>query len=288
MNEVAYVIDIGSEESFQENVINKSHELPIVVDFWAEWCQPCQVLVPLLVDIAQQYNGAFILAKIDSDANQEIAMKCGVKNLPTVMIFKDGQAVDSFTGAIPESEIKTFINKYTSNPSDDITEQALLLLEQDDSDTSLEQLKQLNKEHPENYKIHLIIAQLYLKTQQLDLCEDLLTALPADIQVENATKSLKSQLEIAQQVANAPDLTVLEKQITEQPDNLDLQLQLANLHIAAKNYSLALEVLLTTFKKDSNYNEGIAKTNMLKVFEILGSSDKLVRQYRNKLFSYLN
>jgi putative thioredoxin len=288
MSEVAYVIDIDSEESFQENVINKSHQLPIVVDFWAEWCQPCQVLVPLLVDIAQQYNGAFILAKIDSDANQEIAMKCGVKNLPTVMVFKDGQAVDSFTGAIPESEIKTFINKYTSNPIDDVIEQALLLLEQKDSEASLEQLKQLNKEHPENYKIHLIIAQLYLRTDQLDLCEGLLNALPANVQMEDATKSLKSQLEIAQQVANAPDLVTIEKQIEEQPENIDLQLQLANIHIASKNYDLALEVLFNAFKKDSSYNEAIAKTNMLKVFEILGSSDPLVRQYRNKLFSYLN
>lgn len=288
MSEIPFVIDIDSPESFQENVIDKSLELPVLVDFWAEWCQPCQVLVPLLTDITQQYNGAFVLAKVNSDANQEIAMQCGVKNLPTVMIFKGGEAVDSFTGALPEGEIKIFIDKYASNPNDDVVSQALILLEHEDSDQALIQLKQLNQQYPENFKIHLIIAQFYLQTKQYQLCEDLLIALPQNIQMENATKSLKSQLEVAQVAANAPDLEELQNQIKAKPDNLDLQLQLANIHMAGKNYTLALEVLFSVFKKDTNYNDAIAKTNIFKVFDILGVSNPLVRQYRNKLFSYLN
>jgi putative thioredoxin len=288
MSMIPFVIEIDSLESFQENVIAKSSQLPIVVDFWAEWCEPCKILVPLLTDIAQQYNGAFILAKVDCDKQQDLAMQFGVKNLPTVMVFQNGQQVDSFTGAIPEGEIKAIIDKYVINPVDNAIDQALIQAEQGDTDSALEQLKVLNQQHPENYKIHLAIAHLYLLTKQYPLCDELLTALPANIQTEEACKSLKSQLEIAQSVANAPELEELQKQIQAQPENLELQLQLANIHIAQQNHSSALETLFSIVKKDLNYNDGVAKANMLKVFEIRGNADELVRLYRKKLFSFLN
>jgi len=288
MSMIPFVIEIDSPESFQENVIAKSSQLPIVVDFWAEWCQPCQVLVPLLTDIAQQYNGAFILAKINSDNHQELAMQCGVKNLPTVMIFKDGQPVDSFTGALPEGEIKTIIDKHVFNPVDEAINQALILADEGNTELALEQLKQQNSKYPENYRIHLAIAHLYILTEQHQLCDELLNALPADIKTEDAYKSLKSQLEISQSVANAPELEELEKQIQAEPENYELQIQLANTYIAQQNYASALETLFTIVKKDLSYNDGIAKASMLKVFEILGNSDDLVRQYRKKLFSFLN
>ncbi len=282
------VIEIESIESFQENVLDRSFQLPVVVDFWAEWCQPCQILVPLLTDIAQQYNGAFILAKIDSDKHQDLAMQQGIKNLPTVLIFKDGQVVDSFTGAIPEGEIKNIINKYISNPVDEAIEQALIMLEQNDSEQALKSLKQLNQENPLNYKIHLAIAQTYIQTKEYELCSELLVALPANIQMEDAYKSIKSQLEIGQNVANAPELDEILTQIHDAPDNLELQIQLANIYIAKRDYNLALETLFNIVKTDSNFKDGEAKTGMLKVFEIIGGSDQLVRQYRKKLFSFLN
>jgi len=288
MSMIPFVVEIDSPESFQENVIAKSSQLPIVVDFWAEWCQPCQVLVPLLTDITQQYNGAFILAKVNSDNHQELAMQLGVKSLPTVMIFKDGQVVDTFTGALPEGEIKAIIDKHLSNPVDNAIDQALILADQGDSEASLELLKQLNKDYPENYKIHLAIAHVYILSEQYQLCEELMNALPANIQTEEACKSIRNQLEMAQAAANAPELDELEKQIQTEPDNLELQVQLANVYIAQQNYSSALETLFIMVKKDINYDDGIAKASMLKVFEILGNSDALVRQYRKKLFSFLN
>ncbi|MFK5986385.1 MAG: tetratricopeptide repeat protein [Pseudomonadota bacterium] len=288
MSNIPFVVEIDSHESFQQNVIDKSLQLPVVVDFWAEWCQPCQVLIPLLTDIAQQYQGAFILAKINSDELQDLAVQHGVKSLPTVLIYHQGQVVDSFTGAIPEGEIKTLINKYVANPVNDVLEQALILLDQGDSENALEQLKQLNQQSPENYKVHLAIAQVYLQTKEYPLCEDLLSSLPDKIQLEEAYKSIKTQLEIAQAVANAPELDDLEQQIKAEPDNLDLQLQLANIHIANQNHADALEILFQIVKKDISFNEGVAKANMLKVFDILGSSNALVRQYRKKLFSFLN
>jgi putative thioredoxin len=288
MSMIPFVIEIDSPESFQQHVISQSSQLPIVVDFWAEWCQPCQILIPLLTDIAQQYNGAFILAKVNSDTFQELAAQCGVKNLPTVLIFKDGQVIDSFTGALPEGEIKAIIDKHVSNPIDDVIEHAFSQLEQGDKDGSLEQLKLLNREYPEDYKVHLAIAKHYLLSKEYQLCKELLSALPVNIQMEEDCKSLNSQLEIAQLASDSPALSELEELIKAEPDNLELQLQLANIHIAQQNYMLALDILFNMVKKDNSYNDGIARTNMLKVFEILGSSNELVRQYRKKLFSFLN
>ncbi|MFK5892088.1 MAG: thioredoxin [Pseudomonadota bacterium] len=288
MSMIPFVIEIDSPESFQEHVIAKSSQLPIVVDFWAEWCQPCQILVPLLIDIAQQYNGAFILAKVNSDNFQELALQYGVKSLPTVLIFKDGQPVDSFTGALPEGEIKTLLDKHIKNPIDKVIEHAFAQLEQGEKESSLEQLKLLNREYPEEYKIHRAIARHYLLTEEYQLCNELLNALPANIQMDEEFKSLKSQLEVALAVADAPELDELEQQIQADPDNLELQLQLSNIHISQQNYSVALDILFSMIKKDSSFNDGIAKASMLKVFEILGGSNEIVRQYRKKLFSFLN
>ncbi len=288
MNMIPFVIEIDSQESFQEHVIAKSSQLPVVVDFWAEWCQPCQILIPLLTDITQQYNGAFILAKVNSDKHQDLAAQCGVKSLPTVIIFKNGQPVDSFTGALPEGEIKSILDKYVTNPIDNAIEDAIAQLEKGNKESSLQQLKLLNREYPEEYKIHLAIAKHYMLTEEYQLCSELLSSLPANIKMEEEYKALNSQLEITQLVADAPELDELEQKILANPDNLELQLQLANIHIAKQNYSVALEILFSMVKKDNSYNDSIAKRNMLKVFEIVGSSNKFVRQYRKKLFSFLN
>jgi len=276
-------------ESFQANVLELSAQLPVVVDFWAEWCEPCKILVPILTKLANDYQGEFILAKVNCDEQQDLAAQAGVRNLPTVMIFKDGKVVDNFTGAKPENEIKEIIDKYVNaDPVTDAINSAFELFKRGEEEQALEALKSLNAAYPENFKVHFAIAELYLESEKYDLCQDLINALPANIQVENEVKSIKSRLEVAIAADGAPEIAELEQQLSEQPDNLELRFQLANVQIAKQDFENALENLLKILQKDQNFNDNAARASMLKVFEILGGQGDLVRRYRSKLFSLLN
>jgi len=289
MSDTPFVINIDGMESFQANVLELSAQLPVVVDFWAEWCEPCKILVPILTKLANDYQGEFILAKVNCDEQQDLAAQAGVRNLPTVMIFKDGKVVDNFTGAKPENEIKEIIDKYVNaDPVTDAINSAFELFKRGEEEQALEALKSLNAAYPENFKVHFAIAELYLESEKYDLCQDLINALPANIQVENEVKSIKSRLEVAIAADGAPEIAELEQQLSEQPDNLELRFQLANVQIAKQDFENALENLLKILQKDQNFNDNAARASMLKVFEILGGQGDLVRRYRSKLFSLLN
>jgi len=289
MNDTPFVINIDGIESFQANVIELSAQVPVVVDFWADWCQPCQILIPILTKLANDSQGEFILAKVNSDEHQELAAQAGVRSLPTVMIFKDGQVVDSFTGAKPESEVKQIIDKHiNADPVAEAINNAFELFKRGEEEQAFDALKSLNAAYPENFKVHYAIAELYLESEKYQLCQELIAALPANIQQESEVKSIKSRLEVAMAAADAPEITELEKQIAEQPDNLDIRYQLANVQIAKQDFENALDNLIQILQKDRNYNDNAARAAMLKVFEILGGQGDIVRRYRSKLFSLLN
>ncbi len=288
MNTETFVIDIKSAEAFQQQVIEESSRRVVVVDFWAEWCQPCQILVPLLTDIAHQYQGSILLAKVNSDENQQLAMQMGIKSLPTVMIFKEGKVVDSFMGVQSESDIKAMIDKHVDNPAKQGLEQARQLLANKQPQQALELLKALNQQYPENTDILIAIAQAYLDNDDHRLCQELLDALPDKLKEDETLRNIRSQLELAASVAQLPDLSEIEKELEKDPENIDLLIKKANLYMARKEYQTAMETLLLAIKKDPGYNDGAARKNLLQIFSILGNADADVRKYRNKLFSLLN
>lgn len=287
MSEFPFVVDIQDTEHFKQQVMEASKQQPVLVDFWADWCQPCKTLIPMLEKLAAEYRGAFILAKVNADEQQELVAAAGVRNLPTVKLFKDGAIVDEFMGAKPESEIRQFLDAHVENESNNALQEALELSESGQYEQALEALKQLNQDDPSNTDIYLATARVYLQSGDLDNCEAVIKALPANVQVSEEAKKLTDELEFARATKDAPDVSELATQLESDPDNHELRVQLANQYTVSHQYEKALEELMVILRKDINFQEGKAKEAMLKIFEILGNQEPLVRKYRGKLATLL-
>jgi len=291
MSDFPFVVDIQDPAHFEQQVIEASKQQAVLVDFWAEWCQPCKTLIPMLTQLSDEYKGAFILAKVNADEHQELVAAAGVRNLPTVKLYKDGVVVDEFMGAKPESEIRTFLDTHIENEdrsnSTDPVKEALSLSESGHHEQATEALKALNQADPSNVKVHVAIAQVYLQSGDFENCEAVLKALPANIQISDEVKKIQDELNLAKATNDAPEVDELLSQLDDDPDNHELRIQLANQYTVSQQYEKALEALMIVLQKEINFQEGEAKAAMLKVFEILGPQEPLTRKYRTKLATLL-
>ncbi|MCK5666300.1 MAG: tetratricopeptide repeat protein, partial [Thiotrichaceae bacterium] len=241
----------------------------------------------LLTKLAEEYQGAFILAKVNADEQQEIVAQAGVKNLPTIKLFIDGAVVDEFSGAKTESEIRLFLENHISNESDNEIDKALALSAAGEFEQAIDALKVLNQADPSNSKIYLAIAKVYLLAKDFDNCDAVLKALPANIQTADEAQKIIDELNLARATSDAPAVEELLSQLETEPENHTLRLQLANQYIVARQYEAALESLMSILMQDINAQEGEAKAAMLKIFELLGAQEPLTRLYRSKLATLL-
>jgi len=287
MSDFPFVVDIQDSAHFEQQVIEASKQQPVLVDFWADWCQPCKVLIPLLTKLSEEYKGAFILAKVNADEQQELVAATGVRNLPTVKLFKDGVMVDEFMGAKPEGELRAFLDAHVENETGNKINEALALSESGDYEQATEVLKLLNQADPSNSDVYIAIAKVYLQSGDFENCESVLKALPANVQMTDEAKKVQDELNLIRATSDAPEVDELLSQLENNPDNHALRIQLANQYIISHQYEQALESLLYILKQDMNFQEGEAKAAMLKTFDILGPQEPLTRKYRTKLATLL-
>ena len=288
MSDFPFVVDIQDSAHFEQQVLELSKQQPVLVDFWADWCQPCKVLIPLLTKLSEEYKGAFILAKVNADEQQELVAAAGVRNLPTVKLYKDGIVVDEFMGAKTESELRQFLDAHIENDTDNKIKEALSCSDAGDYEQATEILKNLNQQDPSNSGVYIAIAKVYLQSGDFENCEAVLKALPANIQATDDVKKLQDELNLAKATSDAPDVSELLSQLESDPDNHEVRLQLANQYIVSHQYEQALEALLYILKQDMSFQDGAAKATMLKIFEILGPQEALTRSYRTKLATLLH
>ncbi|MCU7940136.1 MAG: co-chaperone YbbN [gamma proteobacterium symbiont of Bathyaustriella thionipta] len=287
MSDFPFVVDIQDSAHFEQQVIELSKQQPILVDFWADWCQPCKVLIPLLSKLSEDYKGAFILAKVNADEQQELVAAAGVRNLPTVKLYKDGIVVDEFMGAKTESELRQFLDAHIENETSSKIKEALNFSDNGNYDQATEILKALNQVDPSNNEVYVAIAKVYLQSGDIENCEAVLKALPANIQLSDEVKKIQDELAFVKVTSNAPDVSEALIQLENDPDNHEIRVQLANQYIVSHQYEQALDALLYVLKQDINFQDGEAKAAMLKVFEILGPQEALTRSYRTKLATLL-
>ncbi len=288
MSDFPFVVEIQDSAHFEQQVVEASKQQPVLVDFWADWCQPCKTLIPLLMNLSNEYKGAFIMAKVNADEQQELVAAAGVRNLPSVKLFKDGVMVDEFTGAKPEAELRQFLDAHIDNETDDKIKEALSLSAAGEHAQATEILKTLNQEEPSNSNVYIAIARVYLQSKDFENCEAVLKALPANVQISEAVKKIQNELNLAKATIDAPDVSELLSQLENDPDNHELRVQLANQYIVSQQYQQALESIMLILVKDINFQEGEAKATMLKVFEILGPQEPLTRKYRTKMATLLH
>lgn len=284
-NNPIIMIDISAENA-QQYLIDESFNRLVLADFWAGWCAPCKQLMPVLEKLATEYEGQFLLAKINADEQEMITQQLSVRSLPTVMFFKDGQPVDGFTGAQTENSIRELLEKYLPKPWDLKLPEAIALIEAGETNEATALLRELWQDSKQQSNIGLHLAQCFLLQNRLDDAEETLKLIPmADH--DAFYQQLVSQLSLQQAAGNTPELESLLEQLTNDPDNLELKLQTALQYWQEKNAPDALELLISILRKDKNYQDGFAKKTMLDIFSSLGNKDPLVVQYQRQLFSLL-
>jgi putative thioredoxin len=282
MSDTPYAFEVTAD-SFQQYVLENSFKVPVLVDFWAEWCAPCQTLMPLLAGLAAEYNGQFLLAKVNSDMEQSLAQQYGVRSLPTVKVFRNGEIVDEFMGAQPESVIRALLEQHIERESDKLRMKAMASLEQGDADTALEVLTKARETDPDNPRVTLDLARLKLQLDELDAAETLLQSLPRDKQEEDDARALMARISIAKATQDAPDHETLKQQIADNPDDLKARLQMANQCIALGEYADGLEQFLEIMKRDRSFEDDAGRKGLLNTFEMLGGQSDLISAYRRKM-----
>ena len=277
------------KSTFESAVIEGSKKTPVVVDFWAPWCGPCRALGPVLEKLAAEYDGRFVLAKINSDENQELAARYGVRGIPNVKAFVGGELVDEFSGALPEGQVRQFLDRIVPSPVDELRDEAARLYsDSGDLDRALEVLADAERRYPQNHEVRIDRASLLADAGQRDAAREVIEALPPLTQMGERVSALKAKLDLAEGAAEALSDDVLKQRIAASAEDLEARLQLAHLYVGRKQYREALEELLEIVRRKRSFGDDAARKTMLKVFELLGNQGELVSEFRKKLASAMN
>lgn len=273
-------------DNAQQMIIDESFQRPVLVDFWADWCGPCKTLMPILEKLAEQYQGQFLLAKINADEQQALAAQFGVRSLPTVMLIKDGQPLDGFTGAQPEPQIRELLDKHLPKAWEHTLIQAQALLEQQDFSGALPLLRQAYEESGEAPTVGCLLAQTLVELNRVDEAEPILGAIKLADQ-DALYQQVLAQLELKKQAEKNPELEALERQLEQDPDNLELAHKLAVQLNQEGYHRQALELLYDILRKDLNHAEGQSKKALMDIIASLGKGDPLAAEFQRKLFTLL-
>jgi putative thioredoxin len=280
-----------SEAEFMKEVIEASQEVPVIVDFWAPWCGPCKTLGPALEAAVTAAKGKVRMAKVNVDENQQIAAQLRIQSIPTVYAFWQGKPVDAFQGALPASEIKAFIDKLSGLGGDGGLGEALdaadAMLAEGAAVDAAETYAAILGEEPENARAYGGLVSAHLALGNLDQAEGLLGAAPAGLAKAVEIEAARAQLALARQAADAGPVAELLEQVLAQPDNHQARFDLAQALYAAGKVEGAVEELLELFRRDRDWKDGAAKTQLFTIFEALKPTDPIVQKGRRKLSSMI-
>lgn len=286
MSDSPFVIDVTAE-NFAEVVMHTSMERPVLVDFWADWCAPCKALMPMLSKLADEFGGQFILAKVNSDENQELAQQFGVRSLPTVKVFRNGQPVDEFMGALPESQVREFIAKHIVRPSDQYLAAAAQMKEQGMVPDAIKILAEGIQVDPQRAELRVELATIYVEMGHNNEAEEVLNTLAQEDKDGEAVVALLARIQFAKEAGDLPDEGTLLAAIEADENDLESRYQLASLKMGQNDYETAMEQLLIIMQKDREFKDDIGRTTLLKIFDMLGQ-DQRVKRYRSRMFALLH
>ena len=285
------VIKDTTSASFKADVIDASRSAPVIVDFWASWCGPCKQLTPLIEKVVRGYGGKVRLAKVNVDENQAIAAQLRVQSLPTVLAFRDGQPIDGFVGAQPESAIKAFVDRLVADDADlglgELIKSAEDLLEQGDLQGAAEIFATVLQEDRSNAEALAGLASCYLRSGDATRAKQTLALVPPDKREVAVVRSVEAALLLAEKGSTAGDLSALKRRLEENSQDHQARFDLAVGLAAGEERGEALDLLLDLVRMDSQWNDEAARKQLLQFFDAWGPKEPLVTEGRRRLSSIL-
>lgn len=283
-----HALDV-SEADFEEKVVAASYQQPVVIDFWAPWCAPCKVLKPILEKLAAEYGGKFLLAKVNSDENPDISAQFGVRGIPAVKAVVKGKVVDEFTGALPEGQVRAWLEKIIPSPAEELRLVAQQLAATGDMDSALGKLTEASVLDPANEWIRVDAAELLLHKGEMYEAQRLLDSLKdGDVLKDARVLQLKAQTRLAEMSATGESEATLAAAVAADGNDLEARLKLANVLIASNRVAEGMDQLIEIVQRDRKFKDDIGRKTLLDVFNLLGGQGELVSTYRRKLAGALN
>lgn len=267
-------------------VITPSQEIPVLIDFWASWCAPCKMLLPILEKLAFEYQGRLKVVKVNADDNPELTQQAGVRSLPSVLLVKDGKVIDQFNGALAESQVRAFLDKHVPNFYDPLIATATQQLVAGETQTALQYAEQAVQAAPQGYLPALeVYVQCLIALQHLTQARSVLTALPYEIRMQNVVQGFFAQLDVAEQSGDLGEINTLRETFTALPseeNGIALALALSQQHKAEEAFNLLVELIF----QQTQRKECAAYKCMLELLQVV-KDPLVVNQARRKLYQLL-
>lgn len=276
-----------TEQNFQQVMVQESQQRLVIMDFWADWCAPCKVLMPILEKLAAEYPSQLLLAKVNADEQPNIVAQFGVRSLPTVAFIQNGQPVDAFMGAEPESAIRQRLEKYLPKPWDELLQQAAEYQAAGNPGDALPLVQEAYRLSHEDTEIAFMLASLYVDLKRASDATAILDGMTMQQQTEPHYKELRSRLELLAEAAETPEIQELQQRLEQSPDDLELAYELSVQYSQAGRSEEALETLIGVLTKDRNFRDGGARKIYLDILNSLPKGDPLAARYQRKLFTLL-
>jgi putative thioredoxin len=288
------MVEIG-QTSFEREVIEASRDVPVLVDFWAPWCGPCRTLGPRLERLEQDYEGRFRLVKINSDQNPELSAQFRIRSIPYVVAFVDGEPVDAFVGVLPEPQLREFVDRLLPDPSEIERRKARRLAAAGQLAEAVAALRAAIALDPNATQAHLDLAEILLERlptpvdeARIAEAERALAAVAPKLREDARWKALDTRLASLKSAASGPDKRQLLDRIRANSGDLQARLDLAQWHIARREFAPALAQLIEVVERDRTFGDDAGRRTMLSVFELAAQQPALVSGYRKRLAAALN